>query len=306
MRKTVDELLTMYEEGKLHLDHSTQREFIYNDIPTLTEDGQISKAGDVIKSILERDIQLPALYFWNVQDDKKNIHYAPDEYNIHDGKQRFLSILYFIFPANNISVVTNIYGTEQTFKGLSRRLKDKLLNYTLDIVERVGTEAQEEESFIKINTSAENLTEYESLKGAFHGDFIHGFEQFVDKFQKSHDKVSEVGRGKQAISLLHLCLGTIATEDKKERIQLIKDRLREVRNRNFNEADYNFKKKLEMFSDFCSVIAPNGHDNTEEKGCAVKVCQIVNFILLNHFDEDNLVSRCSESSLCLYTVQLEC
>ena len=88
MKKTVNEIIEMIEFGKLHYDQSTQRKFIYMTMPKIkTEDGEITRAGNVIRSILQFDIQLPALYFWDLKNG---------EYNIHDGKQRILSIYYFM------------------------------------------------------------------------------------------------------------------------------------------------------------------------------------------------------------------
>ena len=285
MRKSVAELIEMYENGKIHLSHSTQREFIYNNIYTINSDGKITKAGDVIKSILEEDIQLPALYFWNVQDDEHNIHYANDEYNVHDGKQRFSSILYFIYPTDTIAVTTVISGKEKTFKTLSRKMQEKLLNYQIDIVERVGTEAQEEKSFIKINSSAENLTSYESIRGALHGKFIEGFEKFIDDMSSTYDVIDSVGRGKQAIYFLQLCFGI--SDEENEGIRLLKTRehLRTNRERQFNEADFHLKEKLKMFSELRPLVVSDKSSSTADgKGGALGVCQLVQYIFEHKYN----------------------
>ena len=65
MQKTVREIIEMIDNGTLHYDQSTQRNFIYFTINQTTDDGDLTKAGNVIRSILQFDIQLPALYFWD-------------------------------------------------------------------------------------------------------------------------------------------------------------------------------------------------------------------------------------------------
>lgn len=91
MQKTLRELLEMVENGELNTEHSTQRKFLYADEPALLESGeQTTKAGAVINSILELGIQLPAIYFFHNTDT--------NTINLHDGKQRVLSLYYFAKP----------------------------------------------------------------------------------------------------------------------------------------------------------------------------------------------------------------
>ena len=61
MRKTIKEIIEMIDKGKLHYDQSTQRNFIYMSMPQIrTDDGELTRAGNVIRSILQFDVQLPA------------------------------------------------------------------------------------------------------------------------------------------------------------------------------------------------------------------------------------------------------
>lgn len=168
MKKTVQEIIEMIDKGILHYDQSTQRNFIYFTINQNTDDGEITKAGNVIRSILQYDIQLLALYFWDLGNG---------EYNIHDGKQRILSLYYFIHPTTKINVVTRLKGRELTFRGLPEPLQEQLMKYEFDIVVKSGTADQEERSFYLINTNSVPLTSYESLRGMFHGTWIYEFEQ---------------------------------------------------------------------------------------------------------------------------------
>ena len=185
MQKTVREIIEMIDNGTLHYDQSTQRNFIYFTINQTTDDGDLTKAGNVIRSILQFDIQLPALYFW----DNGN-----GEYNIHDGKQRILSIYYFLKPTSKINVVTRLNGREVTFKGLSEEQQNRLLDYKFDIVVKKGTPEQEETSFYMINTNSIPLTDYESLRGMFHGTWIYEFEQFLDAKSRVIDNIKKIGR----------------------------------------------------------------------------------------------------------------
>ena len=99
----VREIMDMIRNGQLHYNQSTQRKFVYADMPAANfTQGSTTKSGSLLNSILEQNIQLPALYFWYNTDT--------NQLNIHDGKQRLLSIYYFIYPTRNISISTILNG----------------------------------------------------------------------------------------------------------------------------------------------------------------------------------------------------
>lgn len=243
MQKTVREIIDMIDNGTLHYDQSTQRKFIYFTINQNTEDGNITKAGNVIRSILQFDIQLPALYFWDIGNG---------EYNIHDGKQRILSIYYFCKPTSKINVVTRLNGRETTFKGLSQELKDKLLDYTFDIVLKSGTPEQEEKSFYMINTNSVPLTPYESLRGMFHGKWFYEFEQFLDGKSKVVDSIKKINRGEQAIDFLYNCFGLLGDKSAIDKINI---HLRDVRDNAFNPNEYNLNEIIDIYSEFIKITS---------------------------------------------------
>ena len=164
MQKTVREIMDMISSGELNYNQSTQRNFVYADMKAQLNCGETTKSGSLLNSILEQNIQLPALYFWYNTDT--------NQLNIHDGKQRLLSIYYFIYPTRNISISTILNGRTFVYEGLSDELKEKLLNYTFDIVYRSGNSAEEEKSFDLINSNALPLTKYECLSGMFYGTFL--------------------------------------------------------------------------------------------------------------------------------------
>ena len=189
MQKTVKEIIDMIDSGKLCYNQSTQRKFVYADIDAQLACGKTTKAGSLINAILEEDIQLPAVYFWQNTDT--------NQLNIHDGKQRILSLYYFIkgqrAGGNCISTYRN--EKETLFTGLSAADQNKLLEYKLDIVIREGSNKEEERSFYLINTNSVNLTPYECVSGMLHGQFLTDFENYIDAKSKQLDKVKPIGRG---------------------------------------------------------------------------------------------------------------
>ena len=145
MQKTVREIIDMINRGELNYNQSTQRKFVYASIEAQLPCGKTTKSGSLINAILEEGIQLPAVYFWYNTDTNK--------LNIHDGKQRLLSLYYFINPTATINITTIRNGKVTNFDALSDEDQEKLLNYTFDIVERSGTSVEEERSFYLINTN---------------------------------------------------------------------------------------------------------------------------------------------------------
>ena len=105
MKLTVDKIRELVLENKLHFDQSTQRNFIYNDNADYAkskEDPELSCAGDVIKTILDEEAGFlsPVVFFHTSQ-------MAEGEYNVHDGKQRILSVLGFINGGNIVILLAN-------------------------------------------------------------------------------------------------------------------------------------------------------------------------------------------------------
>ena len=245
MQKTVREIIDMINAGKLQYNQSTQRKFVYADMDAQLDCGKTTKSGSLIHSILEYDIQLPAVYFWHNTDT--------GHLNIHDGKQRLLSLYYFINPTPNINFTTIRNGKAMNFNALSSADQDKLLNYTFDIVERTGTSEEEEKSFYLINTNSVNLTSYECLSGMLHGTFLTQFENFVEHSAKTMDQVKPIGRGEQAYKLLltmfDLCDSKKATSNDKSML-LLCDRIRPLRDNWFDPKSFSFDEILQVFNEF--------------------------------------------------------
>ena len=248
MQKTVREIIDMINTGKLQYNQSTQRKFVYADMDAQLDCGKTTKSGSLIHSILEHDIQLPAVYFWHNTDT--------GHLNIHDGKQRLLSLYYFINPTPSINFTTIRNGKAMNFNALSSADQEKLLNYTFDIVERTGTSEEEEKSFYLINTNSVNLTSYECLSGMLHGTFLTQFENFVEHAAKTMDQVKPIGRGEQAYKLLltmfDLCDSKKATSNDKSML-LLCDRIRPLRDNWFDPKSFSFDEILQVFNEFARV-----------------------------------------------------
>lgn len=274
MQLTVKEICNMIQMGKLHYNQSTQRPFIYQIMPAQLNCGLTTKAGSLLNSILEKNIKLPAVYFWYNTDT--------NQLNIHDGKQRILSIYYFIYPTNKINISTYINGRQFIFDGLNDKLKEKLLNYTFDIVERSGTSREEEESFDLINSNSVPLTFYECLSGMFYGTWLREFENYIETMSKTLDAVHPIGRGEQAYKLLLTCFnlnnGKQSKGNDKSNL-LLKDQLRPIRNSQFVASNYSFDKIIVLFNDIIKISKMK-----EDRALA-----IANYIVRKGYDSTKLV-----------------
>lgn len=272
----VREIMDMIRNGQLHYNQSTQRKFVYADMPAANfTQGSTTKSGSLLNSILEQNIQLPALYFWYNTDT--------NQLNIHDGKQRLLSIYYFIYPTRNISISTILNGRTYFYDGLDEELKEKLLNYKFGITYKEGNSLEEEKSFDLINSNALPLTKYECLSGMFYGTFLSEFESYIDTMSKTLDAIKPVGRGEQAYKLLLTCFNIA---DDKQSLgndrsgKLLKDALRPIRQNSFNAKNYSFDKIIILFNELMRVIK----GIKEERALG-----IANYIVRNGYDSNRLV-----------------
>lgn len=281
MQKTVREIIDMINAGKLQYNQSTQRKFVYASIDAQLDCGKTTKSGSLIHSILEYDIQLPAVYFWHNTDT--------GHLNIHDGKQRLLSLYYFINPTPTINFTTIRNGKAMNFNALSTADQEKLLNYTFDIVERTGTSEEEEKSFYLINTNSVNLTSYECLSGMLHGTFLTQFEYFVEHSAKTLDQVKPIGRGEQAYKLLltmfDLCDSKKAAGNDKSML-LLCDRIRPLRDNWFDPKSFSFDEIIQVFNEFSRVTKVK-----EDRALAVAA-----YIVRKNYEADDVINLYRKSS----------
>ena len=248
---TVQEILQMIQDGKLHYDTTTQRQFIYNNkdmtklIPAaVTGCGTMTKAGYVIYNIFNRSINLPPLLFWYNTDT--------NELNVHDGKQRILSLLNFII---NGTVASYIDGNSVLcFDALSEEDQEFLLNYRFVVQITYGNSLDEEDSFYEINSNSENLTAYENLHAVMYGRYLTEFEQYLEKCNLTNIKA--IGRGEQAYKLL-LAMYRINNSKQSGTSDLARQSLREYlrqkRNEAFDPTYKRFDDVLKMFNELLNI-----------------------------------------------------
>lgn len=276
MQKTIREIVDMITNGELHYNQSTQRKFVYADMDAQLSSGKTTKSGSLINAILENHIQLPAVYFWQNTDT--------NQLNIHDGKQRLLSLYYFINPTSRINISTIRNGRETTWNGLSEEDQNYILNYTFDVVYREGTSQEEEISFDLINSNAVPLTAYECLSGMFYGTFLSEFETYVETLSRTLDFIKPIGRGEQAYKLLLTCFNIEndkqASANSRSNLRL-KDALRPVRQNMFNAQDYSFDKIIVLFNELMRAVK----GLKEERALA-----IASFIVRNNYDSERILS----------------
>ena len=247
---TVREIINMIDRGELNYNQSTQRKFLYAELDCQLggNAGKTTKSGALINDILYNKGLLPAVYFWH-NTDTGNM-------NIHDGKQRILSLYYFITGKDDykISVPDNA-GKPQVFNSLSEEQQQYLLDYKLVIIELEGNNEAEERSFYTINTRGVPLTDYEAISGMNYGTYLKGLEDYIQEQSKILDKIKPIGRGEQAIKFLKILMGiSINSHGAKtaDIVTLINDRLRQVRNATFNSENLHFNTLIQVVNKLIS------------------------------------------------------
>ncbi len=269
MKLTVKQICDLIDKKELFYDQTTQRQFIYSTMNVNTPNGEITRAGNVIRSILYEKIQLPALFFWKREDGK---------YNIHDGKQRILSLYYFCNPRNmdNIQIVTRL-DMEYTFTNLSESQKKELLNYEFDIVVKEGCRELEEKSFDLINTNSVPLKDYECIRGLSYGKWFKGFEDFLISQGQTNDKIpKQINRGEEALFFLLAYFRLIGDTSWREKIRYL---LNICRDNEFDCNRNNYYKKIVIYNDIANA-----------SNCAIPIClQIADMICENKWDPEPVI-----------------
>lgn len=280
MKITVAELIEKIENGSLHTEQTTQREFIYDKLPPITvaKGVEVTKAALVIRSILEFRMQLPALYFWRVVD--KDITYPEDEYELLDGKQRTLSIYNFVM--GNTEGYVN--GRCLRWDDLTEADQDYLLDYEFDVTVMEGTQEQEEETFLTINSSSVPLTQYENVRGCYYGQFFTEFENYITSYKKAHPEFDkelvEIGRGEQAIWFLYQYFELLDYSSKDKMFAELRKELAANRNKAFDETYKSFEQKLEVYLTLKRDL--NKLPDSSKK--PLKMHQISAYIVSNNWD----------------------
>lgn len=159
IHKTVADLTSGYKEdaitgkvtgfdGKLIINPEWQREYCYSR----------KQAQAVIETIIN-GAPLSNMY-WAKRGDS--------EYECLDGRQRSQSICQFV--TNQWTV--NFRGNQVQFRNLPRDIKDRILNYKLQVYEVVGSESDKIHYFRTINIPGSPLTNQELRNSIFTGTWL--------------------------------------------------------------------------------------------------------------------------------------
>lgn len=268
---TVRELIEKVKLGLWKFDTTTQRDFIYNsplvkNVPT--DHGSISKAAFVLYNILNKDIILPAITIWHNTDT--------GDYNIHDGKQRTLSLYYFITGTLMEFWVDN--NSTCSFAALRPETQEKLLNYQLVVQYNEGTTAEEKENFYEVNSNAINLTDYENLRSVSFGTHMYTYEDYINGLFL--DGVKKVERGEQAYKFL-LAKYDISDAKQAGSLDVSRRRLRdEIAERitvPFDPTDRGFDKMIELFSSLSQIKFVGSKGLSEDAALAIAHYVIRNY-----------------------------
>jgi hypothetical protein len=268
---TVRELIEKVKLGLWKFDTTTQRDFIYNsplvkNVPT--DHGSISKAAFVLYNILNKDIILPAITIWHNTDT--------GDYNIHDGKQRTLSLYYFITGTLMEFWVDN--NSTCSFAALRSETQEKLLNYQLVVQYNEGTTAEEKENFYEVNSNAINLTDYENLRSVSFGTHMYTYEDYINGLFL--DGVKKVERGEQAYKFL---LAKYDISDAKQAGSLdvsrrrLRDEIAERITAPFDPTDRGFDKMIELFSSLSQIKFVGSKGLSEDAALAIAHYVIRNY-----------------------------
>ena len=136
--------------GKLTIQPEYQRNYIY------AEEG---REAAVIQSIL-KGYPLGLIYFNKVDKDK---------FEVLDGQQRITSIGRFL---NEKFAIKDENGLEQSFSGLAKDKREKILETKLLIYECEGAESEIKEWFKTINIAGVPLKSQELLNAIYSGEFV--------------------------------------------------------------------------------------------------------------------------------------
>lgn len=205
--------------------------------------------------------------------------------NVLDGKQRLLSIYYFIYPTKDVVVTTRINGYSTQYVSLTEEDKNKLLDYEFAIIAVSGDKTEEEKHFFAINKNGVPLTDYECIRGMYYGPFIYDFENYIENKCRVFDSIKEIGRGEQALKLLYKLFNLSIDKKsaaKSSSLNTLKDRLVPLRQNRFNPTEFNADEIIETFNDIMNLKGINISEDI--------ALTIANYIVRHNYNSINIVN----------------
>ena len=154
-------------DGELNIRPPYQREFVYDD----------KKRNEVIRTILRN---LPLNTFWFSKNNQGT-------YEVLDGQQRSISFLDYI--NNKFSIMYK----EKTmyFTNLPQDVKQKILDYKIDVFICEGTDSEQLDWFKIINIAGEKLTPQELRNAIYSGPFVEAAKLYFSKPNSPAGEIAE-------------------------------------------------------------------------------------------------------------------
>lgn len=153
-------------DGKLNIRPAYQREFVY------PKDRQVA----VIETILD-GAPLNNMYWAKSEDGT---------YELVDGQQRTTSIALYV--AEGVYSV-NVDGKIKYFGSLSKEIRDKILDYELNVVVIEGTNDEKLKWFHKINIAGMELKPQELRNSVYTGPWLECAKKFFSKSKCPAEKI---------------------------------------------------------------------------------------------------------------------
>ena len=154
-------------DGELNIRPPYQREFVYDD----------KKRNEVIRTILRN---LPLNTFWFSKNNQGT-------YEVLDGQQRSISFLDYI--VNKFAI--DYKGKTMHFKNLPQDIKQKILNYKIDVFICEGTDSEQLDWFKIINIAGEKLTPQELRNAIYSGPFVEAAKLYFSKPNSPAGEIAE-------------------------------------------------------------------------------------------------------------------
>lgn len=173
--KTVEDLMSLYRNGRLDLDPAFQRDSVWKD----------RDRAKLIDSIL-RGYPLPAVFFHRRTDGDGDLVYS-----VIDGKQRIESILRFCgemrgaFEARVMLPGSHELEAVNWSKLNRRQLQSRVTGYKLQVTEVHGDLAEVIDLFVRINSTGKALTSQEKLHARYYqSEFLSKAARLAGRLEK--------------------------------------------------------------------------------------------------------------------------
>ncbi len=176
--KDLQDLIALYEDGRLNLEPGFQRQSVWS----------LNDRKKLIQSILQ-NYPVPSIFLYKSTDENGRL-----KYDVLDGKQRLESFLMFIgassFRSGKFDIKAKLYDRDEVqlwdWNKLKRAKYENLITgYKVQTVEISGDLSDIIDLFVRINSTGKRLTSQEKRHAKFyHSDFLRSAGQLGNKYQR--------------------------------------------------------------------------------------------------------------------------